>query len=273
MARKWWNVVLWTKKVLRQFLIFSLLFVVIWNCSKVPYYIGFDANGDTSYEKGGLSFSINLSHWVKGYQWVKLHTPACNFLLVHIAFSSTVLIMFVLSLINNGWRKKYGYYYFAFTILLGAHAFPAAWTMNRDLTKYSITLLSVMVIIASLFGFYTLKRYDTDPGVAEKSLLIEYSVIGASSGMLAGGTEAYGIISGFLYKMENGAFKDYGNAPDPLFGNSVYDIIPEKIGLAFFFVFTAIVWVWWPIKLLQNHTDKTNIGTEEEVETAHLLSR
>ena len=74
-----------------------------------------------------------------------------------------------------------------------------------------------------------------------------------------------------LYASDD-AFKDYGNAPDPLFGNSVYDIIPEKIGLAFFFVFTAIVWFWWPIKLLQIHADKSSIGNEEEVETPHLLS-
>ena len=271
MGTKWRNVVIWTKNFLRQLLIIALLFLTLWNCSKVPYYIGFDANGDTSYEKGGLTGSINLYNWVKGFQSSKLHSPACNFLLVHIAFGSPVLIMMALSLINSTWRKKYGIYYFTFTILLGAHTIPAAWTMNAAFTKYLFTFTCLMVITAALFGFYTLKNYDNNPTLSEKSLLIEYSIItlGAYG---AGFAESFGVTSKFLHKMKNGVYRDYGSTPDPLFGHSMYDLIPETFGLAFFFVFTAIVWFWWPIKLLQDDADETTVGTVEEDETAHLLS-
>ena len=272
------NVLTWTKNVLRQLLIFTILVFTLWNCAKVPYYIGFDANGDTNYEKGGLTSSINLHFWVKGFQSVKLHSPACNFLLVHIALGSTVLIMMVLSLINDTWRKRYGFYYFAFTILFGVHAIPAAWTTQYAAnTRYAsswgiMVFVCIMVIAAALLGFYTLKTYDTNPIVAEKRLLIAYSVITFGS-LAAGGAEAREIAFAFVYKMKNGVYKDYLTTPDPLFGHSVYDLIPETFGLSFFCAFTTIVWFWWPIKILQDNADETRLDAEEENETAHLLSQ
>ena len=278
MGTKWRNVVIWTKNFLRQLLIIALLFLTLWNCSKVPYYIGFDANGDTSYEKGGLTGSINLYNWVKGFQSSKLHSPACNFLLVHIAFGSPVLIMMALSLINSTWRKKYGIYYFAITILFGVHAFPAAWTtMYAADTEYAkltgiMVFTCLIVITTALFGLYTLKTYDSNPILAEKRLLVEYSII-TFCALSSGLGKLFGLIYKFLFKMKNGVYIDYGNTPDPLFGHSLYDLIPETFGLAFFCAFTAIVWIWWPIKILQDHADESSFGTEVEDETAHLLSR
>jgi hypothetical protein len=45
-------------------LIFVIFVVVAWNVTKIPFYIAFDADGDTAYEKGGLEGSINLSMWI-----------------------------------------------------------------------------------------------------------------------------------------------------------------------------------------------------------------
>ena len=100
----------------------------------MPYYIQFDKNGDSDYEKGGLTGSINLVYWVNGFQSSKLHSPACNFLLVHIAFGVTVLVMMAMSLVKTAWRRKYGNYFFTFAILLSVHTIPAAWKMgpNKD---------------------------------------------------------------------------------------------------------------------------------------------
>ena len=278
MGTQWENVVTWIKRVLRQLLIFTILFDVLFNCSKVPYYIGFDANGDTSYEKGGLTTSINLHYWIKGFQSTKIHSPACNFVLVHLAFAPTLLVMMVLSLINNAWRKKYGIYYFTITILLGVHAFPAAWTtMYAADTEYAkntpfMVFTCLMVITTALFGLYTLKTYDNNPILAEKRLLVEYYII-TFCALSSGLAKLNGLIEKFLFKMKNGVYIEYGNTPDPLFGHSVYDLIPETFGLAFFLAFTAIVWIWWPIKILQDNADATMFGAEEENETAHLLSQ
>jgi len=238
---------------------------------KVPYYIGFDVNGDTDYEKGGLTGSINLYHWVKGFKSSKLHSPACNFLLVHIAFGSTVLIMMALSLIKTAWRRQYGNYFFTFTVLLGVHTIPAAWTMGAAFTKYLFTFTCLMVTTSALFGYRTLKFYDTDPVKHEKHLLIEYSIITFGT-YGAGFAESYGILTKFIYRAENGGgFMDYGNTPDPLFGHSLYDIVPEKVGMTLFFVWAAVVWFWWPIKLLEIDTyvkARAEAETRAEAEAA-----
>jgi len=251
----------------RKVLIFFLFFLVAWNFTKVPYYIGFDANGDTDYEKGGLTGSINLAYWVKGFQSSKLHSPACNFLLVHIAFGSTVLIMMALTLIKTAWRKKYGYYFFTFSILLGVHTLPAAWTMGAAFTKYLFTFTCVWVITASLFGYRTLQFYNTNPVKHEKHLLIEYSLITVGA-YGAGFAESIGILSKFIYKAEIGEFREYPDTPDPLFGHSIYDLAPEKVGLTIFFAWAAVFWFWWPIKLLDIDTKveakKTSDGTTDE---------
>ena len=244
-------------------LIFFLVFLVAWNATKVPYYIGFDADGDTPYEKGGLTGSINLAFWVKGFKSSKLHSPACNFLLVHIAFGSTVLIMMALTMIKTKWRKKYGNYFFTFSILLAVHTIPAAWEMNTKFTKYLFTFTCIWVIAASLFGYVTLKNYDKNPVKAERELAWEYGLVtlGAYG---AGFAESIGIISKFIFKAENGYFRDYGDTPDPKFGHSLYDLLPERVGMTFFFAWMAIFWFWWPIKLLKIDTTTDATKTKKD---------
>ncbi|GFH49876.1 hypothetical protein CTEN210_06352 [Chaetoceros tenuissimus] len=191
----------------RKILIFFILFLCLWNLSKVPYYIQFDKNGDSDYEKGGLTGSINLVYWVNGFQSSKLHSPACNFLLVHIAFGVTVLVMMAMSLVKTAWRRKY------------------------------------------------------DPLKAEKELAWEYGLItlGAYG---AGFAEYSGIIAKFLYKAEHGVFKAYTEL-DPLFGHSIYDKLPECVGMTFFFAWVGIVWFWWPINLLEPDLNVPTINNNE----------
>ena len=74
----------------------------------------------------------------------------------------------------------------------------------------------------------TLQFYHTDPVKHEKHLLIEYSLVTVGA-YGAGFAESIGIFSKFMYKSANGAFKEYPT-PDPLFGHSVYDLAPEKVG-------------------------------------------
>eukprot|EP00577_Skeletonema_sp_RCC1716_P027547 CAMPEP_0113396216 /NCGR_PEP_ID=MMETSP0013_2-20120614/13664_1 /TAXON_ID=2843 ORGANISM="Skeletonema costatum, Strain 1716" /NCGR_SAMPLE_ID=MMETSP0013_2 /ASSEMBLY_ACC=CAM_ASM_000158 /LENGTH=76 /DNA_ID=CAMNT_0000280589 /DNA_START=68 /DNA_END=295 /DNA_ORIENTATION=- /assembly_acc=CAM_ASM_000158 len=59
----------------RKTLIFFLVFLVSWNATKIPYYIQFDYDGDSDYEKGGLAGSINLAYWIDGFESSKLHSP------------------------------------------------------------------------------------------------------------------------------------------------------------------------------------------------------
>jgi hypothetical protein len=45
-------------------LVLAIFILVVWNLTKVPFFMAFDADGDTAYEKGGLEGSINLSNWI-----------------------------------------------------------------------------------------------------------------------------------------------------------------------------------------------------------------
>ena len=125
--------------------------------------------------------------------------------------------------------------------------------MNTTFTKYLFTFTCLWVITASLFGYRTLKNYDKDPVAAEKALAWEYGLVtlGAYG---AGFAESIGILTKFMFKADNGYFRDYGNTPDPKFGHSVYDLLPERVGLTFFFVWMGIFWFWWPVKLLEIDT-------------------
>ena len=135
--------------------------------------------------------------------------------------------------------------------------------MNTTFTKYLFTFTCLWVITASLFGYRTLKNYDKDPVAAEKALAWEYGLVtlGAYG---AGCSESIGILSKFMFKAKNGYFRDYGSTPDPKFGNSVYDLLPERVGLTFFFVWMGI---FGPSSLLK--IDTTTDATRNSNEDAH----
>ena len=174
--------------------------------------------------------------------------------------------MMALTLIKTVWRKKYGYYFFTFAIVLGVHTIPAAWTMGAAFNKYLFTLTCAWVITASLFGYRTLQFYDTYPVKHEKHILVEYSLI--TFGVFgAGFAEGFGVISKFIYKASHDAFDQY-NVPDPSFGHSVYDHAPEPVGMTIFFAWAAVFWFQWPIKLL---TIDTAIKKMDDTTTDGLL--
>lgn len=250
----------------RKLLIFALVFLPAWNLTKVPYYIQFNADGDTPYEKSGLAGSINLAYWISGFNSSKLRSPPCNFLLVHIAFGCTVLIMMALSLIKKSWRKKYGYYFFTFAICLAIHSVPACLMMPPLPLRILFTVTCVWVFIASIYGFKTLYNYDQDPEKAERHLLIEYGLVtlGAYG---AGFAEFTGIAAKIKFRLLEGYWKTYGDTPDPRFGHTLYNLLPEKYGMTFFFVFISIFWFWWPIKIVEIDTStpgKNYDGTVNE---------
>lgn len=250
---------------IRKLVIFALVFLTAWNLTKVPFYIQYNINGDSSYEQGGLTGSINLEHWIGGFKSSKLRSPACNFLLVHVAFGCTVLIMMALSLIKSAWRKKYGFYFFGFTICLGVHTVPAALMMPQIPLRILFTFTCVMVTVAAVYGFKTLRNYDEDPQKAEWHLFYEYCVITFGS-YGAGFAEFAGIANKIKYRLAEGTWKSYGNVPHPRFGKTVYDIIPEKYGMAFFLIFITIFWFWWPIKIIQPVID-TDVRSKSETDT------
>lgn len=256
----------------RKLLIFALVFLTAWNLTKVPYYIQFDKNGDTDYEMGGLTGSINLEYWISGFKSSKLRSPACNFLLVHIAFGSTVLIMMALSLVKTAWRRKYGNYYFFFAVCLSLHTVPAAMMMPQLSLRILFTFTCVWVFVSAILGFKTLREYDQDPVKAEKHLTIEYALItiGAYG---AGFAEFSGIISKFKYRLDTGEWKQYGDVPDPLFGHTIYDKLPEKVGMTFFFIFISIVWFYWPIKLIEIDTNVSAISGKSNSEVPNENTR
>lgn len=161
----------------KKLVIFCLLFLVAWNATKIPFYIAFDSNGDSDYEKGGLTGQINLHYWIKGYTSAKLHSPACNFVLVHVAIGSTVLIMMAMTLVKQAWRRKYGYYFFSFAILLGTHTLPASWVMPQLPLRILFLCTCALVMVNGALGLRTLANYERDPVKAEKDLAMEYGLI------------------------------------------------------------------------------------------------
>ena len=255
----------------RKTLIFFIVFLVVWNATKIPYYIQFDMDGDSDYEKGGLTVSINLVYWLDGFESTKLHSPPCNFILVHQAVGSTVLIMMALTLVKTAWRKKYGNYFFTFAILLGLHAIPACWTVGwnpdgpstKKFMQYLFTITCLACIVTGLLGYRTLKNYDKDPVAAEKTLAVLYGLITLFAYGAGFAELLTSIGKNLLFKAEHGYFKSYPDL-DPLFGNSIYDKLPEKVGMTFFLVWAAIFWFWWPIKLLQPDLDVGDKKSEEE---------
>lgn len=60
-------------------LIAFLAIVGLWNVMKLPYFMAYGNDGNTSYSDHGVELSINLGHWVKvcltrniSYVWLAL---------------------------------------------------------------------------------------------------------------------------------------------------------------------------------------------------------
>lgn len=237
----------------RKLLIFAFVFISTWNLTKVPYYLGFRADGDTPYEQGGLTLSINLVHWIDGFQSSKITSPACNYQLLHIALGCTILLMMSLALIKPAWRRLYGKWYFSFALCYSVHQFADALMTPLPPLKILFTGTCILCFVCARKGFKTLELYDQDPVKAEKDLLTFYGCI-AFSACAEFIEEATGIFRKVMYRLDAGEWKQYPTAPSPMFGNTLYDWFPERAGMTVFFIFIFVVWFWWPIKLLSIDT-------------------
>jgi hypothetical protein len=231
----------------RRLLIAFLFLLPLWTFSKIPFYLGFKNDGNAS-DPYGLELSINLEHWITGYHSSKLRCPPFNFILIHVAMGSMVLVLTALTLINKSWRLKYGKYFFIAGFILGLHSVPAS-ILQVGVMYWVFMFANVMCMGLSIWGWVTLRDYDKDPIKADRNLMIQYGVICAIASTAAF-LEITNILKRFSYKREHGEFEVVSDIPHPLYGNTFYDNFPESIGLAIFSVWVVVVMFAWPIGLL-----------------------
>jgi hypothetical protein len=235
--------------MIKKIIIFFLLFLCVWNLTKLPYYLVFDISDTAdSYARHGLEGSINLGHWIDGYHGTKLKSPAINFLAVHAVIGITVLTMMAMALFKPVLRRRYGLVFFIFAILLGAHTLPAALLMDSTFKRYLFSGTCITVIGAAIWGLIVLKKYEYYQPSSEKYLLYAYSLItlGAYG---AGFAEFLQIGKNVVSYVKTNIWPQFGEFPDPLYGHTWFDTIPEVIGLAIFFLWILIVWIIIPVKI------------------------
>jgi hypothetical protein len=189
----------------------------------------------------------------QGFNSTKLRAPACNFLLVHVAAGITVLVMMALSLIKAEWRRKYAVPFFCFSIFLGVHTLPAALLMDDPFTFYLFTATCLWVIASAICGFSTLRNYDKDPMKAERHLAWEYGLITLGA-FGAGFAESIGVFAKFKYHGEHGSWESFGDEPHKKWGHTLYNALPERVGMTVFLIWVAAVWFAWPLILLKIDT-------------------
>jgi hypothetical protein len=201
-------------------------------------------------------YSVNY----QGFHSTKLRAPACNFLLVHVAVAITVLVMIALAIIKKEWRRKYAVPFFCFSTFLGLHTLPAALLMDSMFTFILFPFTCLLVIASSICGFFTLRHYDKDPVKGDRELAWEYGLITLSA-VGAGGAEALGIHSKVAFYAANGYWQVFNlDAPHKMWGKTVYDALPERVGMTVFLVWVAAVWFAWPLILLKIDSNPNRRG-------------
>ena len=192
-------------------------------------------------------YSVNY----QGYHGTKSRAPACNFLLVHNALGITVLIMVALSIIKREWRKKYAVPFFCFTIFLGLHTLPATLLQDDKFMLIVFTATCLYVIAAAICGLFTLRNYDQDPAKGDRELAWEYGII-TFGAFGAGFAEILTIYANFAFHSAHGYYKVFNNnEPHKMFGKTVYDALPERVGMTLFLMWVVVVWLAWPMILLK----------------------
>ncbi len=183
-----------------------------------------------------------------------MRTPACNFILLHCTFGITILSMSVMAMTNKVWRRNYGFPFYCFTIFHGLHTMPASWINDAGFMPLFM-VACILEIIMALFGIFDtlpkLKGNPTNKQLAQidKELAIQYAwitFINAAAALL----EAPNISKAFNSKAENGVFDIIKEGPHKLYGNTPYDIFPEKIGMGLSLAFSIACWLIWPIFLV-----------------------
>lgn len=231
----------------KKALIAFLAICGLWNVAKLPYFMSFNNDGNESYAKHGIELSINLGYWVKGYRSLKMRTPACNFFLVHASTGITLLAMVILTIINAERRRKYCMPFFIFSIFMGLHTLPAA-LINDGGFATLFTFACSLLIGSGIWGIHTKMNYSKDPKTAEKNLLTQYVIVTVVN-IGAAFLEAPNIMKAFSGRDENGNFHVTSEEPHKFVGNTLYDKLPEKVGMTYFLLLTIIGWGLWPLYL------------------------
>lgn len=245
-----------THNLITKGIIAFLSIVLLWNVTKLPFYMSFNNDGNVAYNEHGIELSINLGHWIKGYRSAKMRTPACNFILVHAALGVTILFMMILTLIRKEWRKRYCKPFFWFAIVEGIHSLPASIINDAGLAPLFL-LACALLIGCGVWGLKTNHEYAQDPAKAEKNLLIQYSVITLINSFAAF-LETPNIIKAFKNHSQDGVWNDYGDGPHRLAGHTLYDTLPEKFGMTIFLGFSLAVWFIWPLYLVNIKNAKSD---------------
>jgi hypothetical protein len=258
----------WKSKAVIAFIVI----IAILNVTKLPYFMSFGNDGNVSYNSHGIEVSINLGHWVKGYRSAKQRAPACNFFLIHATLGLTILFMMILTLVKETWRKKYCKPFFWFAIIEGVHAIPASLINDSGFTPLFLFACALLIGMG-IWGLETNKRYIENEARAEKLLFIQYTVVTLVN-CFAALLESLQMIKAFKSKTAEGTFHDTGDEPHRLFGHTLYDALPEKVGMTLFLGFTFVVWFIWPLLLLDlkmPHQNEENSTRNDKINEAMRL--
>jgi hypothetical protein len=179
--------------------------------------------------------------------------------------------MMILTLIKTQWRKKYCVPFFCFAIIEAFHTFPATLINDSAFLVVLFMVACALLLGMGIWGLQTKRTYDEDPAKAEKYFFIQYltiTIVNASAAVL----ELPNILTAFSDHSKNGVWTNYGDEPHRRVGHTVYDMLPEKVGMTIFVVFAGAVWFIWPLYLLA--IKKPNASKMEGVvgETTPLTS-
>jgi hypothetical protein len=123
--------------------------------------------------------------------------------------------------------------------------------MDEPFTYYLFTATCLWVIASAICGFFTLRDYDKDPAKGDRHLSWQYSLITLGA-FGAGFAESIGIHAKFVAHAATGSWPHFNNdEPHAKWGKTLYNVLPEKVGMTIFLVWVAAVWFAWPLMLLK----------------------
>ena len=174
-----------------------------------------------------------------------------NFMAFHCTLGITLLGMSCLAMTNKVYRLKYGKVFFLITIVHGIHTLPASVINDNPFLVVLFVVACVLEAILAVWGLNVLGTYAKDPAGSDVKLYQQYlgiTCINAAAAVL----EAPQINKALAFKAENGYFKTYydDKAHPKWFGNTIYDLLPEKVGFGLTVAAICGFWILWPIMLV-----------------------
>jgi hypothetical protein len=173
-----------------------------------------------------------------------------NFMAFHCTLGITILGMSVLAMTNKMYRKTYGKVFFLITIVHGLHTLPASVINDSTFLVVLFAAACILEALLSVWGLNVLASYNKDPAGSDDKLSKQYlgiTCINAAAAVL----EVPQINKALAFKAENGYFQAYyENKHHPRFGNTIYDLLPEKVGFGLTIAAICGFWIVWPIMLV-----------------------